>query len=142
MIFVAIVCLLVWKSVQGERKSRLIRVGVVGVLITGLVAITAASLPMMEIPTGPDQELRVMPPAGFPFTMQQFRDYDTNQFTYRIVLGWPDGIPLFEGMLTDDQSEYIHLAHLVTAEILTVYLLIGTVIVLGSIYILERNYRN
>jgi len=132
---------LAWKSIQGEGRKKFIYIGIVGILITGLVTIAAGSLPVVTVSTGVDQELRVMPPAGFPFTMQQYRNYDTNQFNYRIVLGWPDGFPIFESVLTDDQSEFIHIAHLVTATYLGLYLFSSLVVILGLIYIFERYKR-
>jgi len=132
---------LAWKLIQGEGRKKIIRMGIVGILITGAVTVTAGSLPVVSVSTGVDQELRVMPPAGFPLTMQQYRNYESNQFDYRIVLGWPDGLPIYESMLIDDQSEFIHVAHLVTATYLGLLLLTNLAIILGLIYIFEWQKR-
>lgn len=102
----------------------------------------AASLPVTEISTGSNQELRVMPPAAFPFTIQQYRDYDTNQFNYRIVIGWPDGIPIYESVTMDDQSEFIHLAHLSAGLLLGIYQLVGLAALLIVIYLFDRRRLN
>jgi len=67
-----------------------------------MTVITTGSIPVVEIPTGPNQEFRMMPPTAFPFTMQQYRDYDSNQFYYRIVIGWPTGIPIYEWGIEND----------------------------------------
>ena len=113
----------------------MLRTAIVGILITGITVAAAASLPIIEIPTGSDQELRVMPPTAYPFTMQQYRDYNTDQFYYRIVLGWPDGIPLYQGATMDDQSEYIHLAHLGAGVLLGLYMTAGLCVLLILAYL-------
>ncbi len=136
MIIVALTCFLVWKHQRGNIAKRIDVLVAISVLVTGLTFITAASPPMVEIPTGPNQELRVMPPTAFPFTMQQYRNYDLDQFYYRIVIGWPDGIPIYEGVANDDQSEFIHFAHLYTAMFLGAYMVVGLMVILVIVYLL------
>lgn len=118
MIIPVIVCILAWNRLQGRLVERAFGMAIVAVLITGLTAATAGSIPVIEISTGPNQELRVMPFTAFPFTMQQHRNYDTNQFYYRIVIGWPNGPPIYEGLEVDDQSEFMHQTHFYTAILL------------------------
>ncbi len=110
----------------------------IAVIITALTAITAGSFPIVEISTGSNQELRVMPPTAFPFTMQQYRDYDTSQFYYRIVVGWPNGFPLYEGMAVDDQSEFILRTHLYIALLLGEDISAGLMISLSVLFLLEK----
>ena len=118
MILAVLVCMYAWKRLRGKLLGRAIRMALIAVFITGMVAITAGSIPIIEIPTGPNQELRVMPQTAFPFTMQQFRDYDTGQFYYRIVVGWPNGFPIYQALPIDDQSEFIIRAHLYVTVLL------------------------
>ncbi len=141
MIVVAFACIFVWKHRRGNIAKRLDVLVAVAVLVTGLTFITAVFPPIVEIPTGPNQELRVMPPTAFPFTMQQYRDYDSDQFNYRIVIGWPDGVPIFEGVTTDDQSEFIHLAHFYTAMILGAYMVVGLTVILTIVYLFALRRR-
>ncbi len=122
---VVLACLGAWSRLGGSRTKRAYETLFVGVLMAGMTAFTATSIPIIEIPIGPEQELRVMPPTAFPFTIQQHRDYDTNQFYYRIVIGWPDGIQIFRTVATDDQSEFIHWTHFGMMVILGLYMLVS-----------------
>ena len=137
MIFVIIACAIAWKYISGRPTQKILRIAIIGIIVTGLTTAFAVSLPITDIPMGSEQELRVMPPTAFPLTMQQYRDYDTDKFSYRIVIGWPDGIPIFQGITYDDQSEYIHLAHLSTGILLGGYMIVGLVSVLLVIYLVE-----
>lgn len=135
MIIVALACYLVWKQERGNIAKRIDVLVAVAVLVTGLTFITAVSPPIVEIPTGPNQELRVMPPFAFPFTMQQYRNYDLQQFYYRIVIGWPDGIPIYEGVATDDQSEFMHFAYFYTAILLGGHMVVGLMVIIVIVYL-------
>jgi hypothetical protein len=115
LIIAVIVCVLAWKRLDSKSIKRAFEIATIAMLAITFTAITAGSIPIIEIPTGPNQELRVMPPTAFPLTMQQHRNYDTNQFYYRIVIGWPDGVPIYKGLEVDDQSEFIHQTHYYTA---------------------------
>ena len=137
MILVIVACFLAWRYFSNGPTQKIMRIAIVGLIMTGITTAIAASLPITEVPIGSTQELRVMPPTAFPFTMQQYRDYDSNQFYYRIVLGWPDGIPIFKGTTQDDQSEYIHLAHLNTGILLGEYMLVGLVSILAVVSLFE-----
>ena len=123
--------------IPGEGRKKIIQIATIGILATGILTTAAASLPIVTVSTGVNQELRVMPPTEFPLTMQQYRDYDTHQFNYRIVLGWPDGFPIYESMLIDDQSEFIHITHIVAAAFLGIYQFTSLMVIIGLIYILE-----
>ncbi len=142
LIFVIITCALAWKYFSSGSNQKMLRITIVGIIIAGVTTAVAASLPVTEISTGSNQELRVMPPAAFPFTIQQYRDYDTNQFNYRIVIGWPDGIPIYESVTMDDQSEFIHLAHLSAGLLLGIYQLVGLAALLIVIYLFDRRRLN
>ena len=142
MIFVVLACVVARNRLQGKLSEKALGIAIIAVVIAGMTVITAGSIPVVEIPTSPNQELRVMPPTAFPLTMQQHRDYDSNQFYYRIVLGWPDGIPIYEGVATDDQSEFIHFTHLYMIVLLGEYLAVGTMMVLAVVLLLELRRRN
>ena len=137
MIFVIIACAIAWKYVDGNPVQKTLRIALVGFVVAGISTVLAASLPITEITLGSDQELRVMPPTAFPLTTQQYRDYDTSQFYYRIVIGWPNGVPIFKSVTMDDQSEFIHLAHLNTGILLGEYMMAGLVGILAIIYLFE-----
>lgn len=118
LIIAVIVCVLAWKRLNSKPAKRAFEMATIAMLAIAITAFTAGSIPIIEIPTGLNQELRVMPPTAFPLTMQQHRNYDTNQFYYRIVVGWPNGVPIYEGPEVDDQSEFIHQTHYYTAILL------------------------
>ncbi|MHA2322149.1 MAG: hypothetical protein ACXACG_10895 [Candidatus Thorarchaeota archaeon] len=141
MILPVIVCILAWNRVQGKLFERALGISLVAVLITGLTVATAGSIPVIEIPTGPNQELRVMPFTAFPFTMQQHRNYDTNQFYYRIVIGWPNGPPIYEGLEVDDQSEFIHQTHFYTAILLGEDIAAGLLMSLSVLFVSQRRQK-
>jgi len=141
VIFIVLSCFVVWSRMRGKLIEKTIGLTIIAVLLTGMTVITAGSIPVVEIPTGLNQELRVMPPTAFPFTMQQFRDYDANQFYYRIVIGWPNGIPIYEGIAMDDQSEFIHLAHLHVGVLLGEYVSAGIMMTLAVIFLFELQRR-
>lgn len=140
LILVALVGILAWKYLDGSFVKRAIKLFLITTLVTGLSVVPTGTI-LVEIPLGSNPVIfhspvmRVMPPTTFPFTMQQYRDYDLNQFYYRIVIGWPDGIPIYEGGPMDDQSEYIHLAHLQTTILLGAYVFVGQLAILALIYI-------
>ncbi|MHA2262517.1 MAG: hypothetical protein ACXAEN_09030 [Candidatus Thorarchaeota archaeon] len=142
MIFVVLACVFAWKRLQGELIERAVGIAIISVLVTGMTVITAGSVPVAVVRTGPNEVLRVMPPTAVPFTMQQYRNYDTNTFYYRIVIGWPNGIPIYEGMEIDDQSEYIIPAHLYVAVLLGAYMAAGTVMALAVVFLLGLRRRN
>ncbi len=138
MIFVVLACIIAWNRPNKTIVNKALRITIIAVLVTGLVAITAGSFPIVEIPTGSNQELRVMPPTAYPFTVQQSRNYDTNQFSYRIVIGWPDGLPIFQSLAMDDQSEFIHLTHLYFAVLLGEYIVTGSLMVIAGLVFIEQ----
>ena len=138
MILAVIVLAITWKHLKSTSINRAIKMALVAVVITAFTAITAGSFPIVEISTGSNQELRVMPPTAFPFTMQQYRDYDTSQFYYRIVVGWPNGLPLYEGMAVDDQSEFILRTHLYIAVLLGEDISAGLMISLSVLSFIEK----
>ena len=87
---------------------------------------------------GTEDVLRVQPPSTFPFTMQQHRDYEAGQFFYRIVIGWPDGLPVYEFPQSPDQSEFIHLQYYVCTILLAFLSMGGVVLALPIIWVLNR----
>ncbi|TFG32820.1 hypothetical protein EU527_09320 [Candidatus Thorarchaeota archaeon] len=137
MLFVVIACVFAWLRLNGNTSQKLIRIALIGIVISGITVVLSASIPIISVPLGTEQELRVMPPTTFPLTMQQYRDYDADLFYYRIVLGWPDGLPVFEGVPFDDQSEFILRAHLNTGILLGGYMIAGLATLLVIIYLLE-----
>ncbi|MFW9808496.1 MAG: hypothetical protein ACFFE6_03855 [Candidatus Thorarchaeota archaeon] len=138
MIFVVLACIIAWNRQNNTIVNKTLRITIIAVLVTGLVAITSGSFPIVEIPAGSNQELRVMPPSAYPFTMQQYRDYDTNQFYYRIVIGWPDGLPIFQSLAMDDQSEFINLTHLYIGVLLGEYIVTGSLMVIAGLVFFEQ----
>lgn len=137
MILIVLACLGAWSRLGESRTKRAYAALFAGVLVAGMTTFTAASVPILEIPIGPEQELRVMPPTAFPFTIQQHRDYDTNQFYYRIVIGWPDGIQIFRTVATDDQSEFIHWTHFGMMVILGLYMLASVPFIVAGLVHLD-----
>lgn len=52
--------------------------------------------------------------------MVGYHDFAARQFSYRMVLGWPDGWTLRGGQLTDDQSEFMKFQRLEMAAVFAV----------------------
>lgn len=125
MILVVLACVIAWARIGRRMTERVVGALLACLLVSGMTAIIAGSVPVVEIPTGPNQELRVMPPTAFPLAIQQHRDYDTDQFYYRIVLGWPDGIPVYQTVPTDDQSHLIRWTGFGMMVVLGLWMLLG-----------------
>ncbi len=122
MIFVILACFVAWRVLQRDSHERFNRLAVIVLLVTGLVVISAASLPIIHIYLGGNQELRVMPPTAFPFTLQQFWDHGPDLVQYRIVIGWPDGILIYERPLSHEVFGIMIYEHLLGATILAAFL--------------------
>ena len=98
---------------------------VIGVVTVVVTVLTASLGPIIDYPLGSNQALRVYPPTAYPFTMQQYRDYDASSFHYRIVVGWPDGVQIYSHAPTPDQSEFMHIQRFLTTVALGGYVAIG-----------------
>ncbi|MHA1965030.1 MAG: hypothetical protein ACXACG_09520 [Candidatus Thorarchaeota archaeon] len=110
----------------------------VGLVISYIVAVLASFPPIITIPLSEDEVVRVFSPIAYPFCIQQYRNYDANLFSYTLSFGWPEGLPLLDMGLMDDQSEFIHAAHYTFGLFLGLALLLFVVILVGILTLVER----
>ena len=125
MFVILLVCLGAWVHLGRRYRNRSKIVIVIGVVTVVVTVLTASLGPIIDYPLGSNQALRVYPPTAYPFTMQQYRDYDASSFHYRIVVGWPDGVQIYSHAPTPDQSEFMHIQRFLTTVALGGYVAIG-----------------
>lgn len=125
MIFVILVCVTAWARNRGSRRTRSLLVIFAGFVAAGMsVFVSALPFFVYSYPVSSNITIRVFGGlTTFPFTMQQYRDYDQHLFYYQIVIGWPDGISVYTEAFLDNQSEFILGSHGLTTFILGLYAL-------------------
>jgi hypothetical protein len=128
MILVALAAGIAWTRSGGRLAESAVRTLAVIALVSGMTTIIAGSVPVAEIPVGANETLRVMPGAAFPFTIQQYRDYDAGVFSYRVVIGWPDGVSIYETAMAEDQSHLIRWSRYWTMAALASWMLVGGIL--------------
>jgi hypothetical protein len=143
MLVPILVPIIVWRRYRRQPEKQETYTFVLGFLTLVVTVVTGAFLPIVDVPIDSDQTLRVFPPTTFPFTMQQYRDYSTDQFHYRIVLGWPDGYPVYELESEDDQGHLIRQQHIQCAVELGSYMLVGVLLsglaIMASEFLIRAN---
>jgi hypothetical protein len=120
VLWAVLVPIAVWFGLRRERA----RTRVAAVLLVAAITVPASGAlgifpPAMELWNDSQVRTLVYSPACFPFTIISVHDFDARLFNYRIVLGWPNGIPLVVFPTEDDQSEFMHIQALTCAVILT-----------------------
>lgn len=133
MILVVILLVVIWFLIDPQAKHKLPFLLSAGLILSYVIAVSASLPPILDISLENNTALRAFPPYAFPFTILQYRDYDAGLFNYILALGWPEGIPLFQFPVTDDQSEYISMQHYSAGLLVGVLLLLSAIV---TIYIL------
>ena len=138
LIVVVIVVILMWLLVRDTGKEKTIILLSTGLLISYIIAVLASLSPITEIPLRANEALRTFSPIAYPFCIQQYRDYTAKLFSYALILGWPEGIPLIQLALLDDQSEFIHIQHYFSGLILGIILLLWVVLLVGILTVIDK----
>jgi len=110
----------------------------IGLVTSFIVAVISSLPPIITIPFSGNEAIRVFSPAAFPFCIQQYRNYDANLFNYAVSFGWPEGIPLLQFALQEDQSHFIHAQHYFSGLSLGLLLLLVVVVLVGFLTLIER----
>ncbi|MFW9954351.1 MAG: hypothetical protein ACFFD3_07345 [Candidatus Thorarchaeota archaeon] len=134
MIAVILMIVITWLLIGGHAKDKTVVLLAVGLLSSYIVAVLASILPILDIPLENNEAIRVFSPAAFPFSIQQYRNYDAGLFNYTLSLGWPQGFPLIQSPIMDDQSEYIHFQHYSIGLTLGLILLLGVVLTVLALH--------
>jgi len=135
---VIIVIVAAWLLASKTGWGQIIQLLSVGLITSFIVAVMASLSPITEIPLSGDEALRVFSPAAYPFCIQQYRNYDANLFSYTVSFGWPEGIPLLQFALQEDQSHFIHAQHYFSGLSLGLLLLLVVVVLVGLLTLIER----
>ena len=138
MIIVIIVIVAAWLLASKTGWEQIIQLLSIGLVTSFIVAVMASLSPITEIPLSGDEALRVFSPAAYPFCIQQYRNYEANLFSYTVSLGWPEGIPLLQFALQEDQSHFIHAQHYFSGLSLGLLLLLVVVVLVGLLTLIER----
>jgi hypothetical protein len=138
LIVVIAIVVVGWLLASKTGWGQIIQLLSVGLVISFIVAVMASLSPITEIPLSGDEALRVYSPAAYPFCIQQYRNYDANLFSYTISFGWPEGIPLLQFALQEDQSHFIHAQHYFSGLSLGLFLLLVVVILVSLLTLIER----
>jgi hypothetical protein len=137
-LIVVIAIVVGWLLTSKTGWAQIIQLLSVGLVTSFTVAVLASLSPIIEIPLSGDEALRVFSPAAYPFCIQQYRNYDANLFSYTVSFGWPEGIPLLQFALQEDQSHFIHAQHYFSGLSLGLLLLLVVVILVGFLTLIER----
>jgi hypothetical protein len=120
MLWAVIVPVVVWWMLRRERAyTRLPVVVLVAMLTVAASGGLGSGWLVLRVPADSQATTDTFAPACFPFTMVGFHDLGAQIFNYRIVLGWPNGIPVVVLPTDDDQSEFMHIQRLTCGVILT-----------------------
>jgi hypothetical protein len=138
LIVVIVIVVVGWLLASKTGWAQIIQLLSVGLVTSFIVAVLASLSPIIEIPLSGDEALRVFSPAAYPFCIQQYRNYDANLFSYTISFGWPEGIPLLQFALQEDQSHFIHAQHYFSGLSLGLLLLLVVVVLVGFLTLIER----
>jgi hypothetical protein len=102
LLIVIVAVVIAWLSAKNSATERIVVPLSVGLITSYIVAVLASFLPIITIPLGENEAIRVFSPVAYPLCIQQYRNYETSLFSYVLSLGWPDGIHLLESGLMDD----------------------------------------
>jgi hypothetical protein len=138
LIIVIVVIVAAWLLASKTGWEQIIQLLSVGLVTSFIVAVMASLSPITEIPLSGDEALRVYSPAAYPFCIQQYRNYAAGLFSYIVSFGWPEGIPLLEFALQEDQSHFIHAQHYFSGLSLGLLLLLVVVVLVGLLTLIER----
>ncbi len=131
-------CTLVWFYIRRASRNLVYELMVFGAAIVYLCIYPDALVYPIDIVVNSDEAYRVSFSFTYPFTMEQYRNYEANLFYYLIRFGSHDGIVLFQFPATPDQGEFIHLQHNFSAGVLGLLTMIGPLLVFILSYIEAR----
>jgi len=138
MLWAVIVPIAVWWTLRRERAyTRLPVVVLVAMLAVPASGVLGSGWLVLRVPADSQATTDTFAPACFPFTMVGFHDLDAQLFNYRIVLGWPNGIPVVVLPTEDDQSEFMTIQRLTCGVILTQLAFFAAVMALLGILAIE-----
>ena len=138
MIIVIVVVIIAWLLASESITEKIVVPLSVGLVISYIVAVMASFPPIMTIPFGENEAIRAFSPVAYPFCIQQYRNYDAHLFSYAVIFGWPEGTPLLQFALLDDQSEFIHVQHYLSGLTLGLLLLLVVIVLVGTLTLIER----
>ena len=138
LIIVIVTVVIAWLSARESITEKAVVSLSVGLVISYIVAVLASFPPIITIPLGENEAIRVFSPVAYPLCIQQYRYYDDSLFSYALCFGWPDGFHLLESGLMEDQSEFIHAAHYYSGLLLGLSLLLLVVTLVGILTLVKR----
>jgi hypothetical protein len=138
LLIVVIIVLVSWLLISETGKEKTVVLLSVGLIASFILSVIASLPPIIEIPLNESNALRVYPSAAYPFCIQQYRDYDAHLFRYIVSFGWPEGLPLLQFALQEDQSHFIHAQHYLSGLSLGLLLSLGMAVLVGTLAIIER----
>ena len=138
LLIVIVAVVIAWFLASESMTEKMVVPLSVGLVTSYIVAVLASSPPIITIPLGENEAIRAFSPVAYPFCIQQYRNYDANLFSYMISLGWPEGTPLLQFSLQEDQSHFIHAQHYFSGLYLGLILLVFVVVLVGILTLVER----
>lgn len=138
MLIVIVIVVIAWLLASESMTEKIVVPLSVGLITSYIVAVLASFPPIITIPLSENEAIRVFSPVAYPFCIQQYRNYDANLFSYMISFGWPEGIPLLQSALQEDQSHFIHAQHYFSGLYLGLILLVFVVALVGILTLIDR----
>jgi len=138
LFLVIAIVVIAWLLAGETGTEKIVVLLSVGLITSFIVAVLASLPPIIDISLSGNEAIRVYPPAAYPFCIQQYRDYDAHLFSYAVTFGWPEGIPLLQFALQEDQSHFIHAQHYFSGLSIGLLLLLVVVVLVGLLTLIER----
>ena len=138
MFIVIVTVVIAWLLASKSISEKIVVPLSVGLVTSYIVAVMASFPPIMTIPLSENEAIRVFSPVAYPFCIQQYRNYDASLFSYSVNIGWPEGFPLLQLGLQEDQSHLIHAQHYLSGLSLGLLLLLVVIVLVGTLTLIER----
>jgi fucose 4-O-acetylase-like acetyltransferase len=138
LLIVIVAVVIAWLLASESIAEKIVIPLSVGLVISYIVAVMASFPPIMTIPFGENEAIRAYSPVAYPFCIQQYRNYDAHLFSYAVIFGWPEGTPLLQFALQEDQSHLMHAQHYLSGLSLGLLLLLVVIVLVGTLSLIER----
>jgi len=131
-------CVLVWIYIRQKSRNHIYELVVFGAAFVYLCIVPTALISPFQIVVNSDEVYRAFSSLTYPFTMEQYRNYDANLFYYLIRLGSHDGPVFIQFPATQYQGEFIHSQHHFSVAVLGLLTMLGPMLVVILSYVMDR----
>jgi len=117
MLWVILTCLALGVGIRKQPlRHQILGFAIIGFLIVTTTSWTSAFVFSFRWTVSPTIEAQFFAPTSFPFATVHFADFGSNQFMTRLVLGWPDGLPLRQLRWMAFDADYSRLQRIIISN--------------------------